>query len=496
MVGCGAGLISGSTLAVVAGVVPALIVVGAYLMTVPLGRRVRRERLEFAWWLGHSSGRRDTASPNLPYVVHCFMQHRGKRPLRFDRIAPTVSGASMHEQLEGQVQIPPTERVRFELSLQSPAAGWAVLHGLNVRAVGTLGLFEVALYFPNPLRIRVLPRTVRAPKRRHQRGRSVLNQHGSSTSRRRGEGMELYEIRALQPGDPFRAIAWKPSARRGQLMVREVEQQVLETRWLFIDVGGGMRAGSPGSRLLDSALELAVGRARDAIDEGHRLGFALFDCRVLNKLQPDDDASVLLRLYDHLVDVMHPVDEDLTDINEKMLVAFVGRYLRKQDGIDFRVSGEWSLKHIARHVRRALEHDQRDHAKLPRARTLELALLRAFCRNRALQVPHREDPDPIRRSEALITALRSTLAANSGPSRIEVISSLGGFGLPGPLCAEVKRLSVHGSSVVFFVPSAPKARHGGDPSVDIDGRLEQMASGRRIQQWRTPLAQAGATLHG
>lgn len=311
--------------------------------------------------------------------------------------------------------------------------------------------------------------------------------------------MELYEIRALQPGDPFRAIAWKPSARRGQLMVREVEQQVLETRWVFIDVGGGMRAGLPGRRLLDSALELAVSRARNAIDEGHRLGFIIFDTRLLARVVPADDSAVLLRFYDALVDAMHPVDEDLTELSESELTAIVGRYLRRQDGIDFRLDGKWSLKHMTRHIRRSLEL-HRANPKLPKARTHELALLRAYCKSRALQLPYRHEPDPARRTNALVEALRSTLSESSGPSRVEIITALGGFSLPAPLCAEVKRLTLHGSSVLFFVPAAPtfaaaSAGHENtSPHRQIDARLEQMATGRRIDQWRTPLAKAGATL--
>ena len=33
-------------------------------------------------------------------------------------------------------------------------------------------------------------------------------------------------LRAYRPGDPQRSIAWKPSARRGALLVREYEQPV------------------------------------------------------------------------------------------------------------------------------------------------------------------------------------------------------------------------------------------------------------------------------
>src|SRR5690606_33079740 len=37
---------------------------------------------------------------------------------------------------------------------------------------------------------------------------------------------ELHHLRAYRPGDPQHTIAWKPSARRDLLLVREYEQPV------------------------------------------------------------------------------------------------------------------------------------------------------------------------------------------------------------------------------------------------------------------------------
>ena len=54
-----------------------------------------------------------------------------------------------------------------------------------------------------------------------------------------GSGTELRELRELRPGDPFKSIAWKASARSGKLLVREVESVLADAV-----LRGRIRAGS------------------------------------------------------------------------------------------------------------------------------------------------------------------------------------------------------------------------------------------------------------
>ena len=164
------------------------------------------------------------------------------------------------------------------------AAGRVVLHGLAVSLRGPLGLFDVPLYFPNALAVKVLPRTVavRASTLGVMTG-LPLDRPGRHRMRRRGGGTELHELRELQPGDPFKSIAWKASAKAGQLLVREVDHEVQQTLLLVLDVSGSMRGGEPGERKLDFALELCVAHARAWLDRGDRVGLITVDGRVLGQ---------------------------------------------------------------------------------------------------------------------------------------------------------------------------------------------------------------------
>jgi uncharacterized protein (DUF58 family) len=62
---------------------------------------------------------------------------------------------------------------------------------------------------------------------------------GTASTRRRGRGHELYNLRAYRPGDDPRHIHWRSSAKTEALMVREMEAETTEdTRVLLVGTGG------------------------------------------------------------------------------------------------------------------------------------------------------------------------------------------------------------------------------------------------------------------
>ena len=128
----------------------------------------------------------------------------------------TVEASDAHAALA----VAPGSRTELSFRLTAPAAGRVVLHGMAVVLEGPWGLFGVPLYFPNPLVIKVLPQAALRLSS-HARARTGLSIDRSGASRlASGGGTELKELREMQPGDPFKQIAWKASARRGRWLVR------------------------------------------------------------------------------------------------------------------------------------------------------------------------------------------------------------------------------------------------------------------------------------
>jgi uncharacterized protein (DUF58 family) len=484
------GIATSSLVATVVGTTGLTAMAVALAATMPLGRILRHQRLEFAWWLDHSSTTGGAVVPDVAFDVRCYIRHRGRQRLVASSVRPVAPPeARWLDSHARTMHLSPSSRSEFSFSFQAPAAGRFVLQGLAMSVRGPFGLFDVPLYFPNPLAIRVLPK---AARRIRSRERAVMGlpmeRSGRTSLRRRGGGTELYELRELMPGDPFNAIAWKASARTGKLMVKEVEHEVQETRWLIVDVSGTMRGGPPGSRKLDYAIEVAAAEAKRAIHEGDRVGVATVDGRTLAHVPPGDGVTQLPRIYDALLAATEVVDADLTDVDDSEVAAIVGRYVRHQDGMDFSTRNGWDVTRLVQHVLGTMPGDALSPVGSP-SRS-ELAPLRRFCLARGIPLPYRPDPRDGSKGPGIADALR---VASGSPAHIVVITDFDGVPSGEPLVSTVKLLRAHGHQVTFVMPDGPSFAPSPRTPLEHDlHRVYRRSEQRRQREVRAMFQHLGA----
>lgn len=72
-------------------------------------------------------------------------------------------------------------------------------------------------------------------------GTVLLGEHGR---RRSGNGDDFWQYRPLRPGDSYRAIDWRRSARGDEQFVQEKEWQIAQSVLLWVDPGASMRFAS------------------------------------------------------------------------------------------------------------------------------------------------------------------------------------------------------------------------------------------------------------
>ena len=423
------GIVASST-AVVAVAASGMITVGwAYVRTVPLARRVRHDQFEFAWWLERRATAPGIVVPGLPFDVRCYLRYRGVYPLRV-RDFQTVHALERARMLEGprDVIVPARSRTAFRFRMQANAVGRVALHGFSLRIDGPFSLFSAPIYFPNPLRVKVLPRTG------WQIGSALstlaghrVDRSGQSHLRRRGGGTELHELRDLLPGDPYRAIAWKASGRLNKWVVKEVEQEVQNTQWIILDIGGSMRDGSYGRRKLDLALEVAAALCERATHRGDRIGLLTVDSRLVGHVSLNEGSAHRIALYEALLESTEIVDADLTDASDGEVALKVARHLRQQDGIDLlspdgsRVVDEVAL---TSHARKKC-HDapsQRVHGN-----TDMDTVFRSYCQYFGIPLRYRVDAPDGTRVRALSDALMRAAGRRRDPSTLYLLTDFGGI---------------------------------------------------------------------
>jgi uncharacterized protein (DUF58 family) len=431
-----------------------------FAFTLPVGARLRRDRLELAWWHTHGEpmSTRGSVVAGARFEVQASLRHFGTRTLVLSQLVPAHGSALRCVRgAQGAVVLPGQSRSEFELGFVAAAPGRLVLHGLSVMVHGPLDLFRAPLYFPIPLVIRALPRsaaTIQVPLR--ESASTGAERAGQALRRRPGGGTELREIRELVPGDAFKTIAWKASAKAGKLMVREVESEVQETLYVALDISGTMRGGALGDRKLDHAIELAASLLRSALERGDQAGLITVDGRVVAHAPARAGLSHMAGLHEVLLSATEIIDPDLTEPTDDEVTALVARYIRHQDGVDFRAPSGFDLEGLTRHAQLALagEHESRAASRPAIPSDPRVHVLRRFCRARGIELRYRPETRAAAKVQGLAQALRTAAGDSRVPRAIVMITDFDGVADAGLLESTVRMLRARQHALSFLVPDA------------------------------------------
>lgn len=436
-----------------------LFVSACLALTVPAGRLLRHRHVAFAWWLdgpGHTLRAGQGAS------VRCRFRSPWHGRVIFADLCP-VHDATVSCDVVHAVVVEPRARTDFELRFVCHQAGRTALHGMAGSVLGPLGLFRVAVYFPNWLELEVLPRATPDSARRLM-GMGASGAPVGIPGAGVGDEGDWMELRDYFAGAPFRRMAWKASAKRGRLLMVEREETVRADRWILLDMSVTGRRGAPGERPLDKALELAFGRLQAGWATGERLGVGWFDGvqHQVGELAGPGEAQ---RVYTMILRGTECYDPGLTDALEDEVVAHVGRYLKYQEGLHFHSTEGWNRAALERFAasHQAAGHGERWAAAGPAPgseRSGEpLSALRAYCRARSLPFRARSSPVPGTKDDTLGMCLTAVLRrAAGGGASVEVITDGEGFAFPPHVRGALRALRAAGGQVTM---SVVHGGHGG-----------------------------------
>ncbi|MCC6746579.1 MAG: DUF58 domain-containing protein [Deltaproteobacteria bacterium] len=452
-----------------------------HLLLLPQVGALRRRELELAWWVAAPEHPGGILVAGRPVDLHVLLRNRS--PVAFTPAGlRVIASSTLEAPVDGQgcSVVPSRSEVTFRLEVVPRAAGHWFLHGVLLRTTDRLGLFSLELYFPHPLELKVFPPAGASKLPLHFRPRTGATHEraGLRVIRQRGMSSDLRELREHSPGDPFKNIAWKATARTGRLMVREFESEIMTTHWLLLDISPTMREpAAPGQSKLDHALGLAAGLARAALDRGDRVGLLTFDTRVCGHVPPRDGRPQVFRLLDRLLEAQNVVDEDLTDLTDQELYGAVADFLRLQDGLDTRLvrppprgspvwadlvegpHGEWIDRDAThRAVRESLA--RRRDGGTPSwwtrivAASPETAELRLFCRLRGIEVPYRR-PSPLARKHQGLAAALGEAAFSRASQMLLVLTDLEDVGEPREVLDVLALAQRRRHHVVVLAPYGP-----------------------------------------
>lgn len=156
--------------------------------------------------------------------------------------------------------------------------------GLYVLGPGTLvledplGLERVTMALDETAHLCVRPRVV--PLLRPFVGSDGVSSWGRSRPLRSPSGVEPHGIREYRDGEPLRAVHWPSTARRGELMVRELDDPSGDQVVVVLDGDAAGDVGPRGASSFDEAVRAAASIAASVAGRGRRVSLVVHGARM------------------------------------------------------------------------------------------------------------------------------------------------------------------------------------------------------------------------
>jgi len=210
------------------------------------------------------------------------------------------------------VDIQPGEARRLATRLRPVRRGDLLAHRVTIRSLGPLGIAGRQASLPIPGTLRVLPEFA---SRRHLPSRlaRLREMDGRTAVNVRGPGTEFDSLREYVLGDDVRAIDWRATARRQEMVVRtwrpERDRRVL----IVLDTSRLSAARLGDSPRLDAGIESALLLTALATKAGDRVELIAVDQTVRARVSGTHSAAVMSTMAASVAPV-HPrlVEPDWT----------------------------------------------------------------------------------------------------------------------------------------------------------------------------------------
>ncbi|MFL6020336.1 MAG: DUF58 domain-containing protein [Gaiellaceae bacterium] len=137
---------------------------------------------------------------------------------------------------------------------------------VRIELADPFGLERVAIELPAPGALLVYPRLVRLGQLFSESG--ATSHDGRRLLLRRNTGFELHGVREYEEGESLRRVHWRSTARRGQLMVKELEDAPRDEIAVLLDADASAVVGESFDvqvRAAGSLLDAYVRRGRRAV---------------------------------------------------------------------------------------------------------------------------------------------------------------------------------------------------------------------------------------
>lgn len=272
----------------------AAVLIAALLLDAAIGPRTAHIEIERVQPVPFSL-RRGAA---IVYAVRNRSTHAVRAALIETPVAPLHYDAD-----EAGGIVPAASELAVERPVTPVARGSATLGTLYAWYENRIGLLRRRVRTSQPQEIRVYPdlSAVERYGSLHMRNRVI--EAGLRRMKLRNMGTEVESVRDWTAGDPFRAINWKATARRGRVMVSQYEVERTQNVMIALDAGRLMTPRVDRQRKFDYAVTAALSVAGVAALANDKVGIVAFAGEVIRAFAPRQSGRSSSRIAAEIYDL-------------------------------------------------------------------------------------------------------------------------------------------------------------------------------------------------
>lgn len=183
-------------------------------------------------------------------------------------------------------EVNPKERVRVEYFVTPTKRGAYSFGKLHVKFEGKLKLCYKIYKLDLEGEYKVYPNLKDLRKYKLSITNNRMMKQGHRHLKMLGRGTSFESLREYVPGDEYRKINWKATAREGKPIVNQYEPEKNQHVHIMIDTGRPMSYSVRGYRKLDMAVNTALILSDIVNQNGDQSGLLLFNTDVNNMIMP------------------------------------------------------------------------------------------------------------------------------------------------------------------------------------------------------------------
>jgi len=220
----------------------------------------------------------------------------------------------IHQQKNIQYELRPVERGEYHFGK------------LNIFCASPLGLLQKRYQFSENKMVAVYPSFIQMRQYELMAISNRLKEFGLKKIRRIGHSMEFEQIRNYNIGDDYRTLNWKATARKGELMVNQFQDEKSQQIYSLIDKGRVMKMPFEEMTLLDYAINASLVISNIAIKKGDKSGLLTFSKTVEQHLPAYKRGSQMRKLQE----MLYQQTTDFLESDYERLYAHVRRTITQR----------------------------------------------------------------------------------------------------------------------------------------------------------------------